>query len=222
MDIDNSDDDKQDTTPDRIVFSEIIDFTTTPSDDAESIAAASHSVDAATGNAVKSTETPVTTVKDVLFHDVGDVILGRGLGVVLKLLNNRGLLDKRNSISSNVLNRANVGNYAITQPKKEIRIQHIDEYGREMNPKQAFKAMGQAFHNKGPGIKKRVKRQKQYEREIKAKTVAASNTSNSIISTYKLQSTSKLSGNPYIVLDDILSQPKPNTEKNPSKDFSEK
>ena len=49
--------------------------------------------------------------------------------------------------------------------KPEIKIDYIDESGRNLNRKEAFRALSHRFHGKGSGKKKQEKRGKKLEQE---------------------------------------------------------
>ncbi|GMN60493.1 hypothetical protein TIFTF001_029588 [Ficus carica] len=57
---------------------------------------------------------------------------------------------------------------------KEIRIDILDEFGRDMTPKQAFKEFNIKFHGKRPGFNRKVKRLQHYHRELKMKRMMSS------------------------------------------------
>ena len=47
--------------------------------------------------------------------------------------------------------------------KPEVRLQYVDDSGRSMNAKEAFRQLSHRFHGKGSGKKKTEKRQKKIE-----------------------------------------------------------
>lgn len=49
--------------------------------------------------------------------------------------------------------------------KPEIRLEYVDDSGRVLNPKEAFRQLSHRFHGKGSGKKKTEKRQKKVEEE---------------------------------------------------------
>lgn len=51
--------------------------------------------------------------------------------------------------------------------KPEVKLKYIDEYGREMNTKEAYKALSHQFHGKGPSKSKVAKKLKKVEEERK-------------------------------------------------------
>lgn len=133
---------------------------------------------------------------------VQDPILGRGIGVALDLLRKRGALNpEKSSISSRVAGQSN----GIDEHGSSIRIEHIDEFGRKMTAKEAFKQMSQVYHNKRPGMKRREKRLKEREREIRAKKIAGATAgSEKVSSLMKLQKASKNAGKAYVELDSLI------------------
>ena len=49
--------------------------------------------------------------------------------------------------------------------KPEIKLEYVDEHGRTMAPKEAFRYLSHRFHGKGSGKKKTEKRMKKVEEE---------------------------------------------------------
>ena len=49
--------------------------------------------------------------------------------------------------------------------KPDIKIDYIDESGRNLNQKEAFRALSHRFHGKGSGKRKQEKRSKKLEQE---------------------------------------------------------
>ena len=52
--------------------------------------------------------------------------------------------------------------------KPDVKLRYNDEYGREMNQKEAFKHLSHMFHGKGSGKQKTEKRLKKIEDEKKS------------------------------------------------------
>ncbi|GIX61510.1 SART-1 family protein [Babesia caballi] len=74
-----------------------------------------------------------------------------GIAAALAYLKDKGdLIEARRDLS-------NVG--------KDIALHYIDEYGRRMTPKEAFRKMSWRFHGKGPGLNKQERKIKRLERE---------------------------------------------------------
>lgn len=62
----------------------------------------------------------------------------------------------------------------VDEAPKEIHLERLDEFGRIMTPKQAFRLLSHKFHGKGPGKMKQEKRMKQYHDELKMKQMTSS------------------------------------------------
>ncbi|CAN0924641.1 SART-1 family protein DOT2 [Linum grandiflorum] len=115
-----------------------------------------------------------------IFHEVP---VGRGLSGALKLLHERGALKESidccdgggGNMEKKSRKRSGIGDTNDDMDRfKDIRIERRDEFGRDMTPRQAFKAMSHAFHGKRPGKKKQEKRIKQYQEELKLKQMTQS------------------------------------------------
>jgi U4/U6.U5 tri-snRNP-associated protein 1 len=50
--------------------------------------------------------------------------------------------------------------------KPDIKLEYVDDSGRMMTPKEAFRFLSHKFHGKGSGKKKTEKRQKKVEEEM--------------------------------------------------------
>ncbi|KAF3911381.1 hypothetical protein ABW20_dc0101619 [Dactylellina cionopaga] len=59
--------------------------------------------------------------------------------------------------------------------KPDVKIEYKDEYGREMNQKEAFKYLSHQFHGKGSGKQKTEKKLKKYEDEKKRMAASSLN-----------------------------------------------
>lgn len=57
--------------------------------------------------------------------------------------------------------------------KPDVQLKYVDEYGRLMNQKEAFKHLSHQFHGKGSGNKKTEKRLKKIEEEKKREAMSA-------------------------------------------------
>lgn len=49
--------------------------------------------------------------------------------------------------------------------RPEVKLEYVDEGGRKMNAKEAFRALSHRFHGKGSGKKKTEKRAKKHAEE---------------------------------------------------------
>ncbi|KAL5711368.1 hypothetical protein ACHQM5_021832 [Ranunculus cassubicifolius] len=129
-----------------------------------------------------------------------DKVVGKGLGGALGLLQKRGDLKETVEWGGRNMDKKKsklVGIHENEGPK-EINIERLDEFGRVMTPKEAFRLISHKFHGKGPGKGKLEKRMKQYEEEMKLKQMKNSDTpSHSVERMRDTQARNKL---PYIVL----------------------
>jgi U4/U6.U5 tri-snRNP-associated protein 1 len=57
--------------------------------------------------------------------------------------------------------------------KPDVQLKYIDEFGRQMNQKEAFKHLSHQFHGKGSGKMKTEKRLKKIEEEKKREAMSA-------------------------------------------------
>merc|ERR1719199_1973489 len=57
--------------------------------------------------------------------------------------------------------------------KKDIVISRLDEFGREMTTKEAWRHLNHNFHGKKPGARKVEKRKRQFEEEMRLKKLNA-------------------------------------------------
>lgn len=78
-----------------------------------------------------------------------------GIAEALSYLKDKGdLIEEKKDLSK-------IGN--------DINLQYIDEYGRRMTPKEAFRKISWRFHGKNPGLNKQERKIKRLERERLAK-----------------------------------------------------
>ncbi|EEF45857.1 SART-1 family protein DOT2 [Ricinus communis] len=140
-------------------------------------------------------------VPDETIHEVA---VGKGLSGALKLLKERGTLketvdwggrnmDKKKSKLVGI-----VDSDADNEKFKEIRIERMDEFGRIMTPKEAFRMISHKFHGKGPGKMKQEKRMKQYQEELKLKQMKNSDTPSESVE--RMREAQKKLKTPYLVL----------------------
>eukprot|EP01018_Ginkgo_biloba_P030020 Gb_12198 [translate_table: standard] len=148
---------------------------------------------------------------------IKEVSVGKGLAGALQLLKERGTLketvdwggrnmDKKKSKLIGV--RDNDG-------PKEILLDRLDEFGRVMTPKEAFRKLSHKFHGKGPGKMKQEKRMKQYHEELKLKQMNTGDTP--LMSMEKMRDVQAKLRTPYIVLS---GQIKPGQTSDPRSGFA--
>jgi len=83
-------------------------------------------------------------------------------------------------------------------PAPAIQLDYIDEYGRQMTPKEAFRKLSHRFHGKTPGKMKMEKRMKKYEEEQKLKAMSSIDTP--LMTVQAMQAKQVATKMPYIVL----------------------
>ncbi|XP_028272073.1 U4/U6.U5 tri-snRNP-associated protein 1 [Parambassis ranga] len=82
--------------------------------------------------------------------------------------------------------------------KPEVKIEYVDESGRKLTPKEAFRQLSHRFHGKGSGKMKTEKRMKKLEEEALLKKMSSSDTPLGTVAL--LQEKQKSQKTPYIVL----------------------
>ncbi|KAK7483539.1 hypothetical protein BaRGS_00025213 [Batillaria attramentaria] len=82
--------------------------------------------------------------------------------------------------------------------KPEIRLEYVDDSGRNLNPKEAFRQLSHRFHGKGSGKKKTEKRQKKVEEENLMKQMSSTDTPLNTLSL--LQDKQRTEKSPYVIL----------------------
>jgi len=105
-----------------------------------------------------------------------------GLGSALELLKRRGVFNQKQ--------KKEVG---------EVIIERLDENGREMSLKQAFKKMSHVYHGEAPSLRKREKQQKKEREEEKRKFVSPTDTPLGTVG--KMREAQARLGQAYIVLE---------------------
>eukprot|EP00898_Chlorokybus_atmophyticus_P001200 jgi/Chlat1/2080/Chrsp17S02634 len=151
----------------------------------------------------EDTEQPVTEERVI----PEESLVGKGLAATLDLLRQKGELKKEvewagrtNDKKANKL----VGVVDVVAPdysaqlEKRIRLDRLDEFGRQMTPKEAFRALSHKFHGKAPGKMKQAKRLKQWQEELKLKQMSASDTP--LHSMAKIREEQERNHTPYLVL----------------------
>ncbi|KAM6942238.1 U4/U6.U5 tri-snRNP-associated protein 1 [Lycodopsis pacificus] len=82
--------------------------------------------------------------------------------------------------------------------KPEVKIEYVDESGRRLTPKEAFRQLSHRFHGKGSGKMKTERRMKKLEEEALLKKMSSSDTPLGTVAL--LQEKQKSQKTPYIVL----------------------
>jgi len=82
---------------------------------------------------------------------------------------------------------------------KRIKLEYVDEFGRELTPKEAFRQLSYKFHGKGPGKAKQEKRLRKYIQELRSKMLSTGDDT-PLHSVRHLKDETKQNAVPYIVL----------------------
>jgi len=82
--------------------------------------------------------------------------------------------------------------------KPEVKLEYVDEAGRTMAPKEAFRYLSHRFHGKGSGKKKLEKRIKKAEEDHLMRSMSSTDTPLNTV--HLLQEKQKVDKLPYIVL----------------------
>ncbi|KAF7151999.1 hypothetical protein RHSIM_Rhsim01G0112900 [Rhododendron simsii] len=148
---------------------------------------------------------------------IHETAVGKGLSGALKLLKDRGTLKETVEWGGRNMDKKKsklVGIYE-NDGQKEIRIERLDEFGRILTPKEAFRLLSHKFHGKGPGKTKQEKRIREYHEELKVKQMKNSDTpSESVERMREAQARLKT---PYLVLSGNV---KPGQTSDPSSGFA--
>ncbi|CAH2053694.1 unnamed protein product [Thlaspi arvense] len=94
-----------------------------------------------------------------------EVDVGTGLSGALNLLRDQGAFKEKKS--KLVVVRDNHGDDRFRDAFKEIRIERMDECGRVLTMKEAFRSLSHGFHGKKPGNRKQEKRERKHEDKTK-------------------------------------------------------
>lgn len=82
--------------------------------------------------------------------------------------------------------------------KPEIKLEYVDDAGRKMSEKEAFRILSHRFHGKGSGKKKTEKRLKKIEEEQMMRTMSSTDTPLNTV--HLLQERQKANKMPYVIL----------------------
>ncbi|KAG8089730.1 hypothetical protein GUJ93_ZPchr0011g27673 [Zizania palustris] len=129
---------------------------------------------------------------------VHEAAVGKGLAGALKFLKERGTLNEGTDWGGRTTDKKKSKLAGIEDGPKDIRIERMDEFGRVMTPKEAFRDLSHKFHGKAPGKMKQERRQKKYQDELKTKRMISSDTP--LMSAEKMREAQALSKTPYLVL----------------------
>ncbi|CAN6269314.1 unnamed protein product, partial [Urochloa humidicola] len=149
--------------------------------------------DAQAEKAVKVDEEEVRP--DEVIHEVA---VGKGLSGALKILKERGSLNEGTDWGGRTTDKKKSKLVGVEDGSKDIRIERMDEFGRVMTPKEAFRDLSHKFHGKGPGKMKQEKRQKKYQDEMKTKRMKSSDTP--LMAAEKMREAQARNQTPYLIL----------------------
>ena len=82
--------------------------------------------------------------------------------------------------------------------KPEIKLEYVDEVGREMSKKEAFRYLSHRFHGKGSGKKKTEKRMNKVNEELLMRSMSSTDTPLNTV--HLLQEKQRLNKTPYVIL----------------------
>ncbi|CAN6236267.1 unnamed protein product [Urochloa humidicola] len=132
---------------------------------------------------------------DEVIHEVA---VGKGLAGALKILKERGSLNEGTDWGGRTTDKKKSKLVGVEDGPKDIRIERMDEFGRVMTPKEAFRDLSHKFHGKGPGKMKQEKRQKKYQDEMKTKRMKSSDTP--LMAAEKMREAQARNQTPYLIL----------------------
>jgi len=117
-----------------------------------------------------------------------------GIAEALQLAKRRGLL--KDKITQAGRSKDKVQQYE--DPAPHISLQYLDEFGRPMKPKEAFRKLSHTFHGRGPGPVKLEKRLKALREEQRRGAIFAGRRTTTL---EKLERKKNKSGQAFVVLD---------------------
>nr|AAP06345.1 similar to GenBank Accession Number AF299060 squamous-cell carcinoma T-cell-recognized antigen in Tetraodon nigroviridis [Schistosoma japonicum] len=86
----------------------------------------------------------------------------------------------------------------LTQYKPDIKLEYVDELGRDLSAKEAFRQLSHKFHGKGSGKNKTQKRMKKINEEFLLKASTSSDTPLGTVN--KLNKKLEAMSMPYVIL----------------------
>ncbi|KAJ7538223.1 hypothetical protein O6H91_11G038800 [Diphasiastrum complanatum] len=160
--------------------------------------------------------------ENILEEPIQEVAVGKGLAGALNLLKERGTLketidwggrnmDKKRSKLVGIVD----DNPPEQTRQRDILLDRVDEFGRTMTPKEAFRRLSHKFHGKGPGKMKQEKKMKQYQEELKLKQMNSGDTP--LMSMEKMREAQAKMRTPYIVISGHI---KPGQTSDPRSGFA--
>ncbi|WVZ66809.1 hypothetical protein U9M48_015979 [Paspalum notatum var. saurae] len=145
-------------------------------------------------------ETAVKVEEEEIKPDevIHEAAVGKGLAGALKILKERGSLNEGTDWGGRTTDKKKSKLVGVEDGPKDIRIERMDEFGRVMTPKEAFRDLSHKFHGKGPGKMKQEKRQKKYLDELKTKRMKSSDTP--LMAAEKMREAQARNQTPYLIL----------------------
>jgi len=115
----------------------------------------------------------------------------------LDVIKRRGLLHQHDNLQAG---RARDKSLAVADdPAPHIKLEYLNESGRSLKPKEAFRHLSHIFHKKGPSTMKAEKRLKRRREEDRIKAISSEDTP--MWTSTKLKEAQKKTGQAYVVLD---------------------
>lgn len=145
------------------------------------------------------------SVKDNHFFEE-EPLASSGMVQALTLAKKRGLLREKVIQAG----RAKDTNLTLdVDPAPDISILHLDQFGRQMKPKEAFRELSHVFHGRGPGPVKLEKKLRRYREELKK---SGSRTSR-IATLERLKQKQRKSGQAYVLIDRDFARSEPDESR---------
>lgn len=130
--------------------------------------------------------------EDDFMHD--EPLVSGSVAQALSLAKLRGLLKEEVKQAG----RSKDETYRFEDPAPNISIVHLDEFGRPMKPKEAFRKLSHVFHGRGPGPVKQEKKLRQFREEQKRGRILFGTRKSTLDKLVKRQ---KKAGEAYVLLD---------------------
>jgi len=124
-------------------------------------------------------------------------LVSRGMAATLELLRSRGGLPAL-SVESVTGRPSDKRIDDVNKDGDSFRLDYLDERGRPMTPKEAFRRLSYRFHGKAPGKNKDERRMKREEEELRRKMMSTTDTPLGTLSA--IQRTQQQSKLPYVVM----------------------
>lgn len=137
------------------------------------------------------------TSKNAIFG-TEEPLYSEGLGATLKLLQQKGGIEKVEREMEYQIGRSKDGEFQRNKKGDHIILEYTDEDGNALKPKEAFRQLSHIFHGRNPNKKKMAKFQKKIQEE-KAKVNMLS-TDTPLQSTEALRKITERLHQPYMVL----------------------